>query len=187
MLDQMAPSLLVAPPSLLSPPFNESVIILAGHQKNGSLGFILNRPTGITIRELMDDNTDHDLAHTEKPVMFGGPVEKNSGFVIYEHDDDEVLAPGFMITKNLSISPARSLLEKAAAGELPGQFDLYLGYASWSKNQLAQELNRGDWLHSPLFFDLIFDVPHEERWLRCYEQLGIHPYAFMHVPGGAQA
>lgn len=188
MPESMAPSMLVAPPSLLSPPFNESVIILAGHQRNGSLGFILNRPTGITIRDLMDDDEDElDPFHSDKAVLFGGPVEKNSGFLIYEHDDDNPLAPGFMLTKNLSISPARSLLEDAALGRLPGQFDLFLGYASWSKGQLAQELARGDWLHTPFFKDLIFDVPHGERWLRSYEQLGIKPYAFVHVPGGARA
>jgi len=187
MKDSMAPSMLVAPPSLLSPPFNESVVILAGHQKNGSLGFILNRPTAITIRDLMDDDDEHDPFHTEKPVLFGGPVDKDSGFIIYEHDDENPLAPGFMITKNLSISPARALLDEAALGRLPGRFDLFLGYASWSKGQLNRELSRGDWLHTPLYLDLVFDVPHGERWIRSYEQLGIHPYAFIHVPGGAQA
>lgn len=186
-MNAFAPSMLVAPPSLLSPPFNEAVVIIAGHQKNGTLGFILNRPTGITIRDLMEDDDEHDPFHTEKPVLFGGPVEKNTGFIIYEHDDDTPLAPGFMITKNLSISPARTLLDEAALGQLPGRFDLFLGYASWSKGQLAAELNRGDWLHTPLYTDLIFDVSYEERWLKSYEQLGIKPYAFVHVPGGAHA
>jgi putative transcriptional regulator len=187
MLDSMTPSMLVAPPSLSSPPFNECVIILAGHQKNGSLGFILNRPIGITIKDLMNDDAEHDPIHTSKPVLFGGPVEKNSGFIIYEHDDDNPLAPGFMLTNNLSISPAKSLLDDAALGKLPGRFDLLLGYASWSKGQLSRELSRGEWLHTPFCLDLVFDVPHEERWQRSYEQIGIAPYAFVHVPGGAKA
>ena len=101
MASTMTPSLLIAPPSLTEQPFNESVIILAGHQKDGSLGFILNRPIGITIKDLMDEGEDHDPFHTEKPVFFGGPVEKNSGFIIYEHARSKPLAPGFMLTKNL--------------------------------------------------------------------------------------
>ncbi len=105
MTDKMAPAMLVAPPSLMSPPFNEWVIILAGHQLDGSLGFILNRPSGITIGDLMED--EYDAPHTDKPVLFGGPVEKNAGFIIYEHEEQRPLAPGFMITDNLSISPAR--------------------------------------------------------------------------------
>lgn len=180
-------SMLVAPPSLLSQPFNESVIILAGHQKNGSVGFMLNRPIGITIKDLMENGDDFDPFHIDKPVLFGGPVDKNSGFIIYEHEDEKPLAPGFAITENLSISPARKLLEEGALGNLPGRFDLILGYASWSKGQLNRELSRGEWLHTPFSLELIFDVPPEERWLRSFEQLGIAPYAFMHVPGGAKA
>lgn len=187
MFDRMTPSMLVAPPSLLAPPFNESVIILAGHQKNGSLGFILNRPIGITIRDLMENADEHDPIYTDKPVLFGGPVEKNSGFIIYEHEQDEPLAPGFMITPTLSISPSKKLLEDAALGNLPGRFDLLLGYASWSKGQLRRELSRGDWLHTPFSLELIFDVPHEERWQHSYELLGVAPYAFMRVKGGARA
>lgn len=187
MKDSMTPSMLVAPPSLLEPPFNESVIIIAGHQKNGSLGFILNRPIGITIKDLMEDSDDIDPIHTDKPVLFGGPMEKNTGFVIYEHPSKKPLAPGFMITKNLSISPSRKILEDAAIGKLPGRFELLLGYASWNKGQLTQELSRGDWLHTPFCLDLVFDVPHEDRWYRSYEHLGFAPYAFMRVPGGAKA
>lgn len=187
MTDAMTPSMLIAPPSVVSPPFNEAVIILAGHQKNGSLGFILNRPIGITIRDLMENAEEHDLIHTDKQVLFGGPCEKNSGFIMYEHDDDAPLAPGFMVTKNLSISPAKKLLEDAAYGQLPGRFDLLLGYASWSKGQLLRELSRGDWLHVPYCPELIFDIPPEDRWQQSYEHLGIAPFAFMHVPGGAKA
>lgn len=183
----MTPSLLVAPPALTESPFNESVIVLAGHQQNGSLGFILNRPIGISIKDLMDDGDEVDPIHVDKPVLFGGPVDKNSGFLIYEHKSRQPLAPGFMITKTLSISPARKLLEAAAAGQLHGRFELMLGYASWSKGQLAKELSRGFWLHTPLAKELIFEVPHEDRWQCSYHLLGISPYAFMHVPGGAQA
>jgi putative transcriptional regulator len=135
----------------------------------------------------MEDEELHDPIHTEKPVLFGGPVEKNSGFLLYEHEDEDPLAPGFMITDNLSISPARKLLDDAAQGLLPGRFELLLGYSAWSKGQLKQELSRGDWLHTPFSMELIFDVPPEERWLRSYEFLGIAPYRFVHVPGGAQA
>ena len=187
MAKKMTPSILIAPPSLVEQPFSESVIVLAGHQKNGSLGFILNRPIGITIKDLMDDDENHDPIHTNKEVLFGGPVDKNSGFIIYEHKYNRPLAPGFMVTKTVSISPARKLLEEAALGHLPGRFDLMLGYASWSKGQLWRELSKGYWLHSPFSKELVFGVPHHDRWQSSYEILGISPHAFVSVPGGAQA
>lgn len=187
MTDTIVSSLLVAPPSLLAPPFHESVILLAGHQQNGSLGFMLNRPTNLHVRDLMEDGEEYDPIHTNRPVLFGGPVEKNSGFIIYEHKRNKPLAPGFAISKNISISPARKILEEAALGKLLGRFDLILGCASWSKGQLQRELSRGEWLFTPFCQDILFDVPPEDRWLRSYEQLGVTPLAFQHVKGGAQA
>lgn len=183
----LTPSMLVAPPGLKDQPFSESVIILAGHQKNGSLGFILNRPIGITIKDLMDNEEEHDPIHTNRPVLFGGPIEKNSGFVMYEHARNKPLAPGFMVTQSLSISPARKLLEEGALGQLPGRFDLLLGYASWNKGQLFKELSQGIWFHTPFQKKLLFDIPPEDRWQSSFSLLGLRPYTFMHVPGGAQA
>lgn len=187
MFAPMTPSMLIAPPSILTPPFNGSVIVLAGHQKNGSLGFILNHPIGITILDLMEQKSYSDNIYANKVILFGGPVEKNFGFIMYEHDKGEMLAPGFMITETLSISPSKQLLIDATEGKLPGRFDLLLGYASWSKGQLDRELSRGDWLHTPFCPELIFDIPPEERWQHSYELLGIAPYAFIHVRGGAKA
>lgn len=187
MARKMTPSILIAPPWLTNDPFQESVIILAGHQKHGSLGFILNRPIGITIKDLMDDSQEYQSLHINRPVLFGGPVEKNSGFIMYEHARCKPLAPGFMVTQCLSISPARKLLEEGALGKLPGRFDLLLGYASWNKGQLHQELSQGAWLHAPFKKKLLFDVPHEDRWQSSFAMLGVRPYNFMHVPGGAQA
>lgn len=187
MIKSLTPSLLIAPPQLAEQPFNESVIILAGHKEQGSLGFILNRPIGITIKDLMDDFEEQSHHHTNKPVLFGGPVEKNAGFILYEHKSQKPLAPGFMVTKTLSISPARKLLEDAALGKLPGRFDLFLGYASWTKGQLWRELSKGYWMLSPFSKELLFDVPPEERWRSSFELLGLAPHAYIHVPGGAKA
>jgi putative transcriptional regulator len=187
MANDMTPSLLVAPPSLLSPPFDESVIILAGHENDTYTGFILNRPIGITINNLLSPASDQDLFFTDRPVLFGGPSSKNSGFVLYEHKKKSPLAPGFSISRTLSISPSRRLLDDGARGDLPGRFDLLLGCSFWAKGQLTRELSRGEWLHIPFCPEIIFDVPPEDRWLHAYKHLGIKPYAFMQVPGGAQA
>lgn len=182
------PSMLVAPPSLLSSPFSGSVIIMAGHQKNGSLGFILNQPINqLTISDLLDESEKQEMINTEKPVFFGGPVEKNSGFVLYEHKNKKPLAPGFRLAKGISISPSLKLLEDGAKGNLPGRFELLLGYSLWSQGQLNKELSLGNWLHLPFCPKILFDVPPEDRWQKCFDNLGIQPYAFINVPGGAQA
>lgn len=187
MANEMTPSLLVAPPRLLSPPFDESVIVLAAEENDAFTGFIVNRPIGITINSLLSTPFENDSIILDRPVLFGGPAAKNSGFVLYEHKRRSPLAPGFHISRTLSITPARSILDDGVNGLLPGRFDLLLGCAFWTKKQLFKELARGDWLHLPFSPDLLFDVPPDERWEQAYKKLGFAPYAFIQVPGGAQA
>jgi putative transcriptional regulator len=74
-----------------------------------------------------------------------------------------------------------------ARGELPGRWDLLLGYAGWGPGQLAGEMQRGGWLHADFDPALVFDVGVEQRWEESYRRLGISPVAFQNVPGGAQA
>lgn len=183
----MTPSFLVAPPSLRHSPFEEAVILITGHQIDGSMGFIINRPIGLMIKDLMDDQQEQDIIFTKKPIFFGGPVAKNSGFVLYEHEKNTPLAAGIEISDTLSISPARKMLEQAANGKLPGRFELILGYATWKRNQLSEELSRGGWLHLPFQKEIFFDVAPEDRWNHCFKSLGCAPYAFLEVQGGAQA
>lgn len=182
----MAPSLLVAPPSLRKSPFEEAVVLITHHQNDGSMGFFLNRPISITIKDILE-NEEQDLSLTKKPILFGGPVAKNSGFILYEHELDSPLDAGINISPTLSISPARKLLEEAAKGKLPGRFELMLGYCGWKKNQLAKELTKGGWLLFPFSPDIFFDVPIEERWHFSFKQHGLLPCTFIDVPGGAQA
>ena len=45
--DLSSPMLLLAMPQVLDPFFHRSVVLLIHHEEEGSLGFIVNRPTGI--------------------------------------------------------------------------------------------------------------------------------------------
>ena len=48
--------LLIAEPSILSDiSFNRSVILLAEHNDEGSIGFILNKPLSYTINDLLPE------------------------------------------------------------------------------------------------------------------------------------
>lgn len=184
--DSVVPSMLVAPPGLLKPPFDESVIILAGQKNNVVTGFILNRPIGLTLGHLLENNNDI-IAQSEKTILFGGPSKKRSGFIMYEHSDNTPLDRGFAISPRISISPSLKLLKKAVSGDLPGRFELFLGCANWSTSQLFSELSQGDWLNTPFCEELLFDVEPEKRWSYSFKTLGLEPYSFVNVAGGAQA
>ena len=186
MANSITPSMLVAPASKFNPPFDESVIVLAGQRNDLVVGFILNRPIGLTVNNLLDHEEELS-SNCDKPILFGGPSKKNSGFIMYEHDKKTPLAKGFMISSTVSISPSLTLLKKAINGELDGRFELFLGCSTWRKEQLFAELSKGEWLHTPFCHELLFDIEPEQRWSFSFKNLGISPYSFVSVAGGAQA
>ena len=183
---KIAPSLLIAPPTLSDPSFENAVIAVAMHESDGAMGFIINRRSDLRLHDLLAD-----LAVTakvpDKHVLFGGPVSKDSGFILYEHASGKPIAEGLPLTKTISISPSRELLEKAAAGKLPGRFELVLGYAGWGAEQLEEEIKGGGWLNTSAFNEIFFDIPIPDRWHQSFAQIGVSPLGFVSVPGGAYA
>jgi putative transcriptional regulator len=183
---RLAPGFLLAPPPLSDPNFDRTLVLLAMHEAEGSMGFVVNRSSELHLHQLLQEL---EMEHTvsDRQVMIGGPVSGSSGFVLYEHAIAKPIAPGIEISETISISPSREILQAAAKGELPGRFELLLGYAGWGADQLEGELERGAWLHAPFDAELLFDVPLGDRWQESYSRLGLAPYAFQNVPGGAQA
>lgn len=184
--DRLAPGFLLAPPPLSDPNFDRTLVLLAVHEPGGSMGFIVNRPSEIRLHQLLKE-LEIDPIVADRSVLIGGPVSGFSGFVLYEHDEGRPLGPGIEVSTSISVSPSRELLEAGARGDLPGRFELLLGYAGWAPLQLEGELERGAWLHAPFDPELLFDVPMDTRWQETYDRLGISPDGFINVPGGAQA
>lgn len=184
--DLLAPGFLLAPPPLSDPNFDRSLVLLAAHEAEGAMGFILNRPGPRRLHALLRELEMRPRV-ADRDVLLGGPVALTSGFVLYEHEPGQPAGPGMEVSDTISITPSRDVLESAARGQLPGRFDLLLGYAGWAPDQLDEELRRGAWLHAPFDPELVFDVPIDQRWDECFARLGVNPAGFIAVRGGAQA
>src|SRR6478752_3081361 len=71
-------NLLIAEPSIIGDlSFNRSVILLADHNDEGSVGFILNKPLKYTIQDLVPE------IHAGLKIYNGGPVEQDSLYFIH--------------------------------------------------------------------------------------------------------
>jgi putative transcriptional regulator len=73
---QLAPGkgrLLISEPFLNDDFFHRSVVLLAENSENGTMGFILNKPVGHNVHELIND-----FPEFESEVYFGGPVDNQS-------------------------------------------------------------------------------------------------------------
>mgnify|MGYP003406073716 CR=1 FL=1 len=67
----------------------------------------------------------------------------------------------------------QDILDAIAHNEGVGRYQIALGYASWEKNQLEEEMSRGDWLICDSDMDLIFNLPYDDRWDAAFKKIGI--------------
>src|ERR1700724_1119029 len=77
------PVLLLAMPQVLDPFFHRSVVLLVRHEDEGSLGFIVNRPTGIKVNEILKGMEVRWQGREDVGAYFGGPVQPNLGTVLF--------------------------------------------------------------------------------------------------------
>ncbi len=172
------PVLLLATPQVLDPFFRQSVVLLLQHSDEGSLGFIINRTTGIRVAEILDGLEIPWKGDAEESAFFGGPVQPHLGTVLFhrsadspisvDHETVTELVPGLLMTQHVG-----SLATLAA--EPPGFLRFVLGYSGWGEGQLEEELERNDWLVAPPSDELLFAAAPEAIWSTALAGLGIDP------------
>lgn len=72
--------ILIAEPFLKGKYFSRAVIYIVEHDKNGTIGFTLNKVLPYTTSELVSE-----LKKIDFPVYLGGPVEQNRLYYIHTH------------------------------------------------------------------------------------------------------
>jgi putative transcriptional regulator len=134
--------LLVATPSLRSPTFSRTVILLLDHGDDGALGVVLNRPLEVEVGAVLPAWQPHATA---PGVLFqGGPVAPDSALGLVSVPGDEIEPPGVR-----RISGSLGLVDLDATPEdvvsrLSG-LRIFAGYAGWAGGQLESEVEEGSW------------------------------------------
>jgi putative transcriptional regulator len=175
----LANHFLIAMPSMLDPIFGGTVIYLCEHNADGALGVIINKPTDMTMDVLLEriDLSSqpilHPLALGQKPVMFGGPVQVERGFVL--HTPHGAYSSIMKVTDEIALTTSKDVLEAVASGRGPERLLVTLGCAGWSAGQLEEEIARNGWLTVGADPGIIFDLPIEERFFAAMKLLGIDP------------
>jgi putative transcriptional regulator len=189
----LAPGLLVASPTLGDPNFDGSVVLMAEHRAEGALGFVVNRPGPITVADVLR-GLDPALAdeairqgRAGGQVMEGGPVQPERLWILYRPGEVPAEEDATLVGRDLALGGSRELLEALVRTPGGGPFLLMLGYAGWAPMQVEREVTEGAWIPLPLQEDLVFDVPHAERWDQAVRRIGLQPGGFMVAGGGARA
>lgn len=141
--------LLVATPSLTDPNFDRTVALILQHDpEDGTMGIVLNRPTGLSV----DDHLDGwgVVAPSPARVYIGGPV----------HPELAIVAATCSVASTAPVGPDIWPEEIVQLTDYAGVVDLTLdpsllvgklvvrvfaGHAGWSPGQLAEEIAEDAW------------------------------------------
>ena len=165
--------LLIAMPGMEDPNFSTTVTLVCEHNADGALGIIINRPSGMSLGGLFEqlELADADSAIVARPVLDGGPVARERGFVL--HNPAASFESSVAVSPDIQLTLSRDVLDAMAAGDGPAKSLVALGYAGWDAGQLEAEMLENTWLSVPATPELIFDVPFEDRWQAAAHALGI--------------
>ncbi len=155
------------------------MVYICEHNDGGALGMIINRPTDMTMDVLFErldltlEISPHGPAGSGGPVMFGGPVQVERGFVLHAPAAD--YNSSLNVSDEVALTTSRDVLEAAARGDGPKRLLVTLGCAGWSAGQLEDEILRNGWLTVRADPAILFDTPIEERFAAAMSLLGIDP------------
>ena len=127
----LAPGLLLAAPPLGDPNFSKSVVLLASHTSEGSLGWVVNglevAPVAQLLRDagLTPDGTrlPETLSYAAK-ARVGGPVSPRSAWVLYrrgkafEHDAQMVLTDEWAGTGDRKRQGGAAVIERRCRNKI---------------------------------------------------------------------
>lgn len=133
--------LLIAEPSLTGDvSFNRSVVLLAEHNKEGSVGFILNKPLEYQISDLVNEIL------IPFKVYNGGPVEQDNLYFI--HKVPHLIENSIEISDGIywggDFEKTITLINQKVISKDDIRF--FLGYSGWSSLQLDEELSSNSWI-----------------------------------------
>jgi putative transcriptional regulator len=142
--DSLVNQLLIAMPGMLDPNFSTTVTLICEHNDEGALGIVINRPTTLKLGGLFDalgivinrpttlklgglfdqlsvEDADPDAASS--PVLSGGPVGAERGFVLHgpEHSYENTLA----VSDDIRLTLSRDIIDAMAKGEHAGGIGRY--------------------------------------------------------------
>ena len=160
--------LLIAEPTIIGDlSFNRSVILLADHNEEGSVGFIINKPLRYTIHDLVPD------IQASFKIYNGGPVEQDNLYFIHNIPD--------LITDSIEISNGifwggdfeltRKLINEGQIKKDNIRF--FLGYTGWDAQQLESEMQSNSWIISEnLYQNKIIGKSTTDFWKEKILELG---------------
>lgn len=135
------PVILVAKPNLQDPLYGGSVLVVAPLGGGQHIGFIVNRPTDLTLGKIFPDH-----APSQKivdPVYHGGPVEPGLIFALVQRSTN----PGgnsLEMMPGLYVAFEADVVDRIIEEE-PEHARFMAGFVAWRPGELRSEVKLGAW------------------------------------------
>lgn len=176
---------LIAMPQMNDPLFKQSVVFICDHNDQGTMGLIINKPSDVSVAEIcskVNFMMANPRYYAPQPVLAGGPVRMEHGFILHKKTH-HAFHHSFAVSENLMLSTSPDVLEAIGGENAPSDYLITLGCASWSPNQLEQEIAQNDWLVVKADESILFHTPYPERWQKATALLGIKMDNMAHQVG----
>lgn len=160
-------AILIAEPFMADPHFKRSVILLAEHEPEGSVGFILNKGLNMEVSDLLPDFPDF-----KAPVYYGGPVATDT--IHYVHCLGNILDESMPIMSGIfwggDFEKLKFLMKSGIVKNNDIRF--FVGYSGWSHGQLDEEMNYGSWMKGQMDANYLFRNRTQSLWKSALENKG---------------
>ena len=141
-------TILISNPNFTDNVFSSSVVYVIEHNFSGSLGFIINK------------NTEKVHENSNSKIMFGGPVDSESLYIL-DFVDDDLNKLGFT-------APIVNVKEKM----------ILAGYTGWDSGQLEDEILSNFWFPVDINLNDISKISIKCRFKYALRKLGIGLHNF---------
>ncbi len=160
--------LLMAEPFMIDPHFKRAVVFLCEHDaRNGTVGFILNKPLKVMINDMVQD-----FPEIESELFYGGPVGTDT--LHYIHNVGDLLDESVQVMRGVywggNFDKLKFLIQQQLI--LPENIRFFIGYSGWTKGQLLEEMNIGSWIMSEGDPNYVFKIHSSKLWKRVLDDKG---------------
>jgi putative transcriptional regulator len=142
------------------------VILLADHDEEGSVGFIINKPLKYTINDLLPE------INASFKIYNGGPVEQDNLYFI--HNIPELIPNSIEISNGIywggDFESTKALINNGKINKNNIRF--FLGYTGWEENQLQLEMISNSWIVANSYKNKIIGKSSAQFWKEQILELG---------------
>ena len=176
-LQPAAGRVIISEPLSMDSFFGRSVVLINEHNENGTVGFILNKSSRLTVGHFFDTFKNHTI-----PIYMGGPVATDTLHFI--HRSKGIISNSVQVTKDIYWGgDLDDLSEKMNNNELLiKDTKFFIGYAGWEQGQLETEIKNNFWVVSNIETKQILRRTVKDFWANAVEKAGEEYKFWLNIP-----